>query len=179
MKRGLAILLTYLMGLILLAVLLFLVLGPLLTELEQASNRLTDAYQQLVGTWPSGTSFQQAIAARLPPTDALLAAITGQESFKLAQAVLGVAQTFLGVVSQLAIVVVLSIYWSADRVHFERLWLSLLPARERTRAREIWRSIEKGVGAYIRSELVRSMVSSLLRTCLRISWAISWACKRR
>lgn len=162
MNRALAILLTYLMGVIVVAVLLLLVLGPLLTELEQATNNLSDAYQQIIKTWPSGSSFQQAIAARLPPTDTLLTGITGQEGLLLAQTVLGVAQTFLGLVSQLAIVVVLSIYWSVDRVHFERLWLSLLSARERTRAREIWRSIEKGVGAYIRSELVQSLLAGFL-----------------
>jgi putative permease len=61
-----------------------------------------------------------------------------------------------------AIIVVMSLYWGIDQAHFERLWLSVLPAGERARAREIWREIETGVGAYIRSELIQCLLAGLL-----------------
>jgi predicted PurR-regulated permease PerM len=60
------------------------------------------------------------------------------------------------------LVLFLSIYWSINQVHFERLWLSLLPAEQRKQARGIWRTIEPNLGAYIRSELVQSLLAALL-----------------
>jgi putative permease len=56
----------------------------------------------------------------------------------------------------------LSIYWSINQYHFERLWLSLLPSEQRTPAREIWRTLERDLGAYIRSEIAQSLLAVLL-----------------
>jgi predicted PurR-regulated permease PerM len=56
----------------------------------------------------------------------------------------------------------LSIYWSINQIHFERLWLSLLPSELRKNARDIWRTIEPDLGAYIRSEVVQSLLAALL-----------------
>jgi predicted PurR-regulated permease PerM len=56
----------------------------------------------------------------------------------------------------------LSLYWSSNQVHFERLWLSLLPAGQRNRVRGIWRTIEFDTGAYIRGQLVQSLLAGLL-----------------
>jgi predicted PurR-regulated permease PerM len=75
---------------------------------------------------------------------------------------LGVTANLFQTASQLVIVLFLSLYWAIDQVRFERLWLTLLPAERRARAREIWRAIETGVGAYIRSELVQSLLAGLL-----------------
>ena len=60
------------------------------------------------------------------------------------------------------VVLFLSLYWSIDQIHFERLWLSLLPSELRKHARDIWRIIEPDLGAYIRSELVQSLLAALL-----------------
>jgi predicted PurR-regulated permease PerM len=76
--------------------------------------------------------------------------------------VLGVTLSLVDFISQTILVLVLSLYWSADRVRFERLWLSLLPAEQRVRARTIWGAVETGVGAYIRSELVQSLIAVLV-----------------
>ena len=161
-KRGLAILLVYLVGLGVLGGLLTLAASRLLTELELGTNQLTSAYEQIFRTWPQGTSFQQLLVERLPPPDELFKAIAGERGAMLARTVLGVAQGFFSGLSSLFIVIVLSIYWSSDRDHFERLWLSLLPSKERTRARDIWRSIEKGVGSYVRSEVIQSLLAAIL-----------------
>jgi predicted PurR-regulated permease PerM len=56
----------------------------------------------------------------------------------------------------------LSIYWSINQTHFERLWLSLLPSEQRTQARDIWRTIEPDLGAYIRSEVIQSLLAAFL-----------------
>jgi predicted PurR-regulated permease PerM len=60
------------------------------------------------------------------------------------------------------IILLLSLYWSINQIHFERLWLSLLPAGQRKQARGIWRTIEPDLGAYIRSEVIQSLLAGLL-----------------
>jgi predicted PurR-regulated permease PerM len=65
-------------------------------------------------------------------------------------------------VSGVFVVLFLSLYWSINQIHFERLWLSLLPAEQRKHARDIWRTIEHDLGAYIRSEVVQSLLAALL-----------------
>src|SRR6185369_9351425 len=59
---------------------------------------------------------------------------------------------------------ILSVYWSTNQVHFERLWLSLLPAEQRKLARNVWRTIELELGAYIRSEIIQSFLAGFLLT---------------
>jgi putative permease len=59
-------------------------------------------------------------------------------------------------------IVFLSIYWSVSQIHFERLWLSLLPSGQRKQARDIWRIIEPDIGAYIRSQIMQSLLAGLL-----------------
>jgi predicted PurR-regulated permease PerM len=59
-------------------------------------------------------------------------------------------------------VIVLSLYWSADQFRFERLGLSLIPDTHHPRALHIWRSVETGVGAYLRSEIVQSVLAGIL-----------------
>lgn len=160
--RSAAILLCYVIGIGVLVFLIILASGPLLTELQQVTDRFTLAYTRFKDTNGYGTDFGKSIAERLPPMDALYKAITGNQGMALAQTVLGFATSFIDIVSRLVIVVVLSIYWSIDIVHFERLWLSVLPAEQRSRGRQIWRGIEKGVGAYIRSEIIQSVLAGIL-----------------
>ena len=64
--------------------------------------------------------------------------------------------------SKLALILVLSIYLSIDYIRFERLWLSLLPVKQRERARSVWHALESGLGAYIRSEIVQSLLAAIL-----------------
>ena len=57
------------------------------------------------------------------------------------------------------VVFVLSIYWSADHEHFERLWLSLLSVERRAAARDLWKTIQTEVGAYLRSEAIQVLLA--------------------
>jgi predicted PurR-regulated permease PerM len=75
---------------------------------------------------------------------------------------LGLTFGLFGAIVNLVVVVVLSIYWSIDRVHFERLWLSLLAVDVRLEARDIWRAIETESGEYLRSEFVQSAVAGVV-----------------
>ena len=106
---------------------------------------------------PTGT-----VLARLPPPSKLFEAVTGSQGQLVLPAILGFTQGIGGVVSGVIVILFLSIYWSINQIHFERLWLSLLPSGQRKQARGIWRTIEPDLGAYIRSEVIQSLLAGLL-----------------
>jgi predicted PurR-regulated permease PerM len=112
--------------------------------------------------WLDGSSFQQTLVTWLPTPDKLFEAVTGEQGQLVLPALLGFTEGVGGFVSGVFIVIFLSLYWSINQVHFERLWLSLLPSELRGYARGIWRTIEPDLGAYIRSEIVQSILAGLL-----------------
>ena len=157
LKPSLALILTYLMILTLIGGLFVIISRTLLRDLEQMTNNLTAAYEEITQTWPeSDDQILRTIAGQLPPVDQLIEALSGEEGQQALQGIVGSASSLAGFFSQLVVIVILSIYWSADRVHFERLWLSLIPVNQRTQARAAWRAVESGVGDYIISELIQS-----------------------
>jgi predicted PurR-regulated permease PerM len=89
-------------------------------------------------------------------------ALTGDKGQLVLPALLGITRDIGGIVSGVFVVLFLSIYWSISQNHFERLWLSLLPSEQRKQARNIWRTIEPDLGAYIRSEVVQSILAAML-----------------
>jgi predicted PurR-regulated permease PerM len=107
-------------------------------------------------------SFQQGLVAQLPPPSKLFEAITGSQGQLVLPAILGFTQGIGGVVSGIFVILFLSLYWSINQVHFERLWLSLLPSGQRKQARGIWRTVEPDLGAYIRGEVIQSLLAGLL-----------------
>ena len=112
--------------------------------------------------WPTGSPLQQALAQQLPAASDLYQAITGPQGGAVLQTVLGLTLGSFDLLGQLLIVLVLSMYWSADQEHFKRLWLSLLPFERRARARVIWQNIETGLGAYLRSQLIQTVLAVIL-----------------
>jgi predicted PurR-regulated permease PerM len=112
--------------------------------------------------WLEGSSFQHALVARLPPPNKLFEAVTGSQGQLVLPAILGFTQGIGGVVSGVLVILFLSIYWGIGQIHFERLWLSLLPSGQRKRARGIWRTVEPDIGAYIRSQVIQSLLAGLL-----------------
>ncbi len=99
---------------------------------------------------------------RIPPPSILLNAITGEQGQLVLPRVLGLSQDIGGLLSGTLVILFLSIYWSINQIHFERLWLSLLPSNHRSEARGIWRTIEPDIGAYIRGQLFQSAISGIL-----------------
>lgn len=142
---------------------IFVITGPaILKEITSISDRFAMWYEQIWKTWPQGTDLERSIIKSLPaPTD-LYKAIAGPQGVVIGKTFLGFTVSSITISSEVIAVLVLSIYWSIDQVHFERLWLSLLPVEQRAHAREIWRAIEYGVGAYIRSEVLQSILAGLL-----------------
>jgi predicted PurR-regulated permease PerM len=108
-----------------------------------------------------GSSFQQTLVGQLPPPSKLFAAVTGDQGQLVLPALLGVSENIGSLVSGVLVILFLSIYWSINQVHFERLWLSLLHSGQRKQARGIWRTVEPDLGAYIRSQVVHSLLAGL------------------
>jgi predicted PurR-regulated permease PerM len=88
--------------------------------------------------------------------------VTGSQGQLVLPAVLGFTQGIGGVLSAILVILLLSLYWSINQIHFERLWLSLLPSGQRKQARGIWRTVEPDLGAYIRSEVLQSLLAGLI-----------------
>lgn len=160
--RGRALLLVYLLTLGLLFIVVFIVGGPLVDDLRQLADNFVLGYDALWLQWPHGTAFQRAAVGVLPPPAELYAAIAGPRGTAAMQGLLGATANVVDVLSNAAVIVMLSLYWGADQARFERLWLSVLPGEQRGRAREVWRATEAGVGAYLRSELAQSVLAGLL-----------------
>ena len=142
---------------------LWMIGTPLLDELQMATDDLMAAYDRAKAVWPqSGSVFQQTLAEQLPPSVELYQVLISEQGIPALAGVFGVAQNFFTTVGQIAIILILSLYWSADQFRFERLALSLLPEEHHPRALHIWRSVEAGVGEYLRSELIQSVLTGLL-----------------
>ncbi len=158
------------LSLILLALFVLFAFGTLVAwsvtaatgEIQRLGNQLSvqDAWQQ--PEWLAGTSVQQLLDERVPSPNALFAALTGEEGQLVLPTLLGFTQNIISTISAALVILFLSVYWSIDRVHFERLWLSLLPAGQRAQVRDIWRTVEPEVGAYIRNEAIQSLLAGLL-----------------
>jgi predicted PurR-regulated permease PerM len=144
-------------------VLIFFLAGKTaVKEIQQLAATVSVQDEWRLPVWMEGSSFQQAVVARLPPPSMLFKAITGDQGQLVLPALLGFTQSIGGIVSGAFIILFLSIYWTINQVHFERLWLSLLPSGQRKQARGIWRTVEPDIGAYIRSQVIHSLLAGLL-----------------
>jgi len=142
--------------------LLFLTGETAIKEIQQLARTVSVQDQWRLPIWLEGSSFQQTLVAWLPPPSKLFEAVTGDQGQLVLPAILGFTQGVGGVVSGVFVVLFLSLYWSNNQVHFERLWLSLLPPGQREQVRGIWRTIELDIGAYIRGQVVSSLLAGLL-----------------
>ncbi len=142
--------------------LLFLVGGSAITEIQHFAQGVSVQDAWRLPAWLDGSLFQQVLIARLPVPSKLFEAVTGSQGQLVLPAILGFTQGIAGGVSGVLVVLFLTIYWIINQIHFERLWLSLLPSEQRKQARDIWRTIEPDLGAYIRSEIIHSLLAGLL-----------------
>ncbi len=159
-KRAAWILL-YLLSLAGFVFLVFLTGKAAFSEIQFISQNASIRDGWLLPTWLEGSTFQHTLFARLPPPSKLLEAVTGDKGQLVLPVMLGFFQGIGGVVSAVFVILFLSIYWSINQVHFERLWLSLLPSGQRKQARGVWRTIEPDIGTYIRSEVIQSLMAGL------------------
>jgi len=154
--------LLYLVALGGLGCLLFLTGQTAIYEIQQVAHSMSVQDAWRLPTWLAGSSFPQPLVARLPPPSQLFEAITSGQGQLVLPALLGFTQGLGSDVGGVLVILFLSIYWSLNQIHFERLWLSLLPTGRRKPARGIWRAIESETGTYIRGQVIQSLLCGLL-----------------
>ena len=142
--------------------LMFLVGRFAVSDIQQFAQTVSVQGTWILPPWLEGSSFQRTLMSWLPTPDKLFEAVTGEQGQFVLPAVLSFTEGIGGILSGVFLVMFLSIYWSINQVHFERLWLSLLPSEQRKQARGVWRTIEPDLGAYIRSEVVQSLLAFVL-----------------
>jgi putative permease len=181
LRTRLILVLQYLVAFIVVGLLLFIVGRFLIHDFQQLAQSLSTESSWVLPRWLEGAPF----AKWLPTPESLFLGITSQPSMALS-AVLGFTESIGSVLSGLVIALFLSVYWSINQNHFERLWLSLLPAEKRKQARNIWRTVEADLGAYSRSEIIQSILAvialgigywllgSPYPTLLAVAGAIAW-----
>ena len=142
--------------------LLFLTGEAAINEIQLLARTVSVQDEWKLPVWLEGSSFQLALAGQLPPPSTLFEAVTGSQGQLVLPALFGFTQGIGGIVSGVLVILFLSIYWMINQIHFERLWLSLLPSGQRKEARGVWRTIEPDIGAYLRGEVVQSLLAGLL-----------------
>jgi predicted PurR-regulated permease PerM len=152
----------FLLVLIGFGLLLALGVGAAAGEVQRLGSQLSVQDEWQMPVWLADGAFQTLLDERLPPPSALFSAVTGEQGQLVLPTLLDFSQGILTTISAGLIILFLSVYWSIDQVHFERLWLSLLPAGLRGRVRDIWRMVEPEIGAYIRNEAIQSLLAGLL-----------------
>jgi len=152
----------YLMGIGAFSFLIFLVGKLVVGDLQEAAQTLSAQSTWILPQWMAGSSLQSKLIEWLPTPNKLFEAMIGEQGQFVLPAILNFTEGLGGVVSGILLILLLSIYWSINQIHFERLWLSLLPSEQRKHARSIWRTIETNLGAYIRSEIIQSLLAAIL-----------------
>lgn len=162
LTRGAALILVYFLFIGLILLLLGLAGSQILREMQVLADSLAHSYDKMWSEWPKGNEFQKMIIRQMPAPVDLYKSFSPEQQNSALEGLLGFTMLSANFIGELVTVVILSLYWSLDRVHFERLWLSLLPVESRANARTIWRSIERDFGAYVRSEVLQSLFAAIL-----------------
>lgn len=135
----------------------------LIQDLQKAADDLVIGYEYIKTGWPmEGAEFQETLSEQLPPSDDIFQALFSEEGMITLTEDSESGQEFFSSFGYIAIIIALSVYWSADQLRFERISISMFPEKHRAKALHIWRAIEKGVGAYLRSELIQSVLSGVI-----------------
>jgi putative permease len=170
----LALLIFYLVALGGFGFLLFAAGGAAVRDIQELARLATppEAIQDLarplaqdawrLPTWLQGGLLQEMLDTRLPPPSQLFAVLAGDQGELVLSTALGFTQGLFSFISGVLIILFLSVYWSLDQSHFERLWLSLLPPKQRNRMRTIWQTVENDLGLYVRSQVAQTLLAALL-----------------
>jgi putative permease len=141
--------------------LLFLIGKTVVNDIQHLSQTVSVQDVWRLPIWWQGNSVLQGLVDSLPPPSKIFLAITGSQGQLVLPALLGFTQNLGDIVSGALVILFLSIYWSINQIHFERLWLSLLSSSRRKQVRDIWRIVEPELGTYIRSEIIQSLLAGL------------------
>ena len=152
----------YLAALSIFGLLIYMAVVSAVSEIQHLAQSVSVQDAWKLPVLLEGSVFQQLLVGQLPPPSKLFEAVTGSQWQLVLPAIFGFTQGIADVVGGIFVVLFLSLYWIVDQIHFERLWLSLLPSVQRKQARDIWRTIEPNLGAYIRSQIVFSLLAGII-----------------
>src|SRR5690606_38289295 len=93
LPHGLALALTYGGLIILIVASIVLLIRPLTTEAQELIEAVGRGYDLSYARWSVGSSFEQAVASRLPSPNDLYESLTADEGRVLAQGLLSIGQT--------------------------------------------------------------------------------------
>lgn len=159
--KSLAMSFIYGVGVLLLVGIIWFVTPSLVTEIQSLSQNFGLSYAKLEEAWRIGSPLQQSLIQRMPNAQQINELLLSNDT-GLVQAAMSATMNLVDVVTQSLLVIVISLYWSSDSLHFERLLLSLIPAAYRSRVRLTWREIEEGIGAYLRSEIAQFLLAGIV-----------------
>ena len=154
--------LLYLVILAIVGFLIFLAVKTTIVEIQNIAQYLLVQNRWKLPEWLQNNTWLQTLTASLPTPSKFVEAITGSNGQLMLTGILGMTQGLVGAVTGTIVILLFTIYWIINQVHFERLWLSLLPSDKRKKARGIWRTIEFDLGAYIRSQVFHSISAGVL-----------------
>jgi predicted PurR-regulated permease PerM len=160
--QGLAMALIFLIGIAVAAVAIVLLVPAFLREVPALVNELVAAFVNLRIQLAAAGRAGQMLLAYLPEPNQVGIVLNADGAPVPMDAALGMTLSAVDAFTQCIVVIVLALYWTADRVTFERLWLSLLPPELRTRAREVLRTSGDAIGAYLRSEVAQTLLAGVL-----------------
>lgn len=152
----------YLVALGSITFLLFVVVKAAVSEVQSITQLLSKQDEWLLPNWLRGSLFQEMLVARLPPPNVLFEPFLSEGEQLEIPAIINFTESVAEVTRAVFVILLLSLYWIVSQTHFERLWLSLLPATQRKQARDIWRTVEPELGAYIRSQLIQAFLVGVL-----------------
>jgi predicted PurR-regulated permease PerM len=160
LRREWAIGAVLVLALLIVGLILIALGSQVLVELEQIIAALPPTYDYLRALLSAQGEWAANLALALPSSNALVARLIDPEALP---------DLLMGLATRLTIVVVLVIgavslgaYWLIDQARIERLWLSLLPLQARARVRQIWISVYREVGLYVRGGAALAVITSAL-----------------
>ncbi len=133
--------------------------------LEESQALVSYAAVQYEFSWDNKedyTEWQTAFLNMLPNPDDFYSSLVGTSEEPPPESLVNWLGSFGTLLGSLPLIIMLSIYWASGQEQFERLWLSLLSAHRRQRARALWREVETALGVYLRSELFQVVTSFFL-----------------
>lgn len=136
---------------------------PLAADLQEISQDVTESIERLAIADPDHWLLRAVRPAPAPAAGEEAATPVASPGVgTLMRSAVGTVTDLIQLGAHFAICIALSVYWTIDRQRIERLWLSLVPVKRRVPAQKLWQSVERELGAYLRSELAQGLLAALL-----------------
>jgi predicted PurR-regulated permease PerM len=163
LTRGQAILTVYVSLLALLALVIYLVVPPLVTQATQLIDQIPQILADLrQSALTSDNEFiRTSIARTLTRAISAYNELRANPSIKGQQA-LSYATTVVGALFTIVSTMIVAFYWMTEKAIIKRVILGLFPLDNRDRAHSLWDEIEAKLGGWTRGQLLLCLVIGVL-----------------